>query len=85
MRPSQKTLFIQSVYLTSLIHNMLVNHSLLETQNEQVRKQEEEAMQAKLMSKLTQLDDGQLLVKMLASLQETLVFVQGLSNRAEDD
>ena len=42
-------------------------------------------MQAKLMSKLTQLDDGQLLVKMLASLQETLVFVQGLSNRAEDD
>ena len=53
MTPSQKTLFIQSVYLASLIRNMLVNHSLLDTENEQVRKQEEEAMQAKLMSKLT--------------------------------
>ena len=52
MTTSQKTLFIQSVYLASLIRFMLTSHSLLDSESFE-KKQEQEAMQANLMSKLT--------------------------------
>ena len=85
MTPSQKPLFIQSVYLASLIRKLLnswqasVVNPDAKTGNEAKKASStNEEIQAKLMSNLTNLDESQLLTKMLASLQVTLSFVQNL-------
>jgi len=85
--PSQKPLFIQSVYLALTVRHLITSweSKVINTSTYHESQSIEQQTQARLMASLTNQDETQLLTSILSALQEILSFMQNLQEGIDVD